>query len=364
MNRAAISEIAAEKLGGWRLGVRGELRSLPRFLHAGERVVSMALGSLGHWRGRLLVATDRRLLLVNKCPLCPARCEEIPYERIRSLSATPKGGGCALSLDVSGETVTVQVISAERGDELARLLSGPGMLDNVSIERSSGATCASSPLAALRLPLVLAAWVPLVLFWADVLTRDPALVAFLALAVAATIVEWRAGAPTPQIALGLAVLVAVALFIFEVLPFLPGLLVAVAALSAEISYRRRSDRQAVEAPPRGARGGAGLLAGGLLVLVIGAGVLAISTTDTENSAGEGYPPGARRAFMSRCLESESGSRSICACQFDELRGRLGYDRYEELGGAEVLGDYPDSTRLLDIDPVESDVELFTALAGC
>ena len=143
------------------------------------------------------------------------------------------------------------------------------------------------------------------------------------------------GAPAPQIALGLAVLVAVALFIFEVLPFLPGLLLAVAAFSAEMSYRRRAERQAVEAPPRGARGGDSLLGGGLLVLVMGAGVLAISTTDTENSSGERYPPGARRAFMSRCLESAIGSRSSCA-----------------------------STRLLDIDPVESDVELFTALAGC
>jgi len=353
MDAAAINEIAAEKLGGWRLGTRGETRSLPPFLHAEERVVSMAVGTLGTWKGRLLVATDRRLLLVSKLPLRPARCEAIPYERIRSLSATPKGGACELRLDVSGEPRTVNVIPAERGDEFARLLSGPSAAENVSIEPSSSptsATRASPPLAPLRLPLLLATWVPLVLFWADVLARDPALVVFLALAAAATIVDWRAGAPWAQIALGFATSVALALFVFDVLPFLPGLLVAVAAFSAEIGYRRRAQRQAVQAPPRGARGSPGLVGGGLVVLVIGAGVLAIPTTGTGDSAGEGYPPGARRAFMSKCLESEFGSRSSCACQFDELHGRLGYDRYEELGGAAVLGE---GAPFLDADP-ESD----------
>jgi len=375
MDTAAISEIAAEKLGRWRLTARGELGSLPRFLHAGERVVSMALGGLGMWRGRLLVATDRRLLLVHKHSLRPARCEAIPYERIRSVDATPKGGGwCELSLAVSGETVTVQVMSAERGFELALLLSGPAVAENASIERSSSASaaaCESSPRAPLRLPLVLASWVPVVLFWADVLARDPALVLFLALAAAATIFEWRAGAPGTQIALGLGASVALALFVFDVLPFLLGLLVAVAAFGAEISYRRRADRQAAQAPPRGLRGSDGLLGGGLLVLVIGAS-FALATTDSKDSAGEGYPPGARQAFMSRCLETELGSRSSCACEFGVLRGGLGYDRYEELGGAEVLANVPalafppgaDPTGPFEAYLVESEVDLANDLAKC
>lgn len=116
-------EMAADELGSWRLGARGELRALPRLLRSGERVLGMALGCIGNWSGRLLVATDSRLLLVSKPALRRARCTEIPYERIQISHAVPNGGACELRLSVSGERQTWQLMSAESGERFARLLA-------------------------------------------------------------------------------------------------------------------------------------------------------------------------------------------------------------------------------------------------
>ncbi len=82
----------------------------------------------------------------------------------------------------------------------------------------------------------------MVLFFTGVLPRDPALLAFLALAVVLAVVEWRAGVPRLQIALGVVTAVAVALFVFEILPFGAGALLAGAAIAAEIGVRRRAER--------------------------------------------------------------------------------------------------------------------------
>jgi hypothetical protein len=83
----------------------------------------MALACIGNWSGRLLVATDSRLLLVSKPTLRRARCTEIPYERIQVSHAVPQGGYCELRLVASGEQQTWYLMSAERGERFARLLA-------------------------------------------------------------------------------------------------------------------------------------------------------------------------------------------------------------------------------------------------
>ena len=86
VDASVVKAIAIDQLGGWRHSTRGELRALPRFLDPGERVIRLAVGSIGAWRGRMVVATDRRLLIVSKWYLRRARCVDIPDERIRSLN--------------------------------------------------------------------------------------------------------------------------------------------------------------------------------------------------------------------------------------------------------------------------------------
>jgi Bacterial PH domain len=120
---ASGREVAADQLGGWRFGARGELRALPRLLRSDERVLGMALGSIGNWSCRLFVATDSRLLLVSKPTLRRARCTELPYERIQVSHAVPNGGVCELRLVASGERQTWHLMPAERGERFARLLA-------------------------------------------------------------------------------------------------------------------------------------------------------------------------------------------------------------------------------------------------
>jgi hypothetical protein len=120
---ASGREVAADQLGGWRFGARGELRALPRLLRGDERVLGMALGTIGTWSCRLFVATDSRLLLVSKPKLRRARCTEYPYEEIQVSNAIPTGGVCELRLVASGERQTWHLMSAERGERFARLLA-------------------------------------------------------------------------------------------------------------------------------------------------------------------------------------------------------------------------------------------------
>jgi hypothetical protein len=115
--------MAADQLGGWRFGARGELRALPRLLGSEERVLGMALGWIGNWHGRLFVATDSRLLLVSKPTLRHARCTEIPYEEIEVSHAVPREGVCELCVVASGERQSWHLVPAERGERFSRLLA-------------------------------------------------------------------------------------------------------------------------------------------------------------------------------------------------------------------------------------------------
>ena len=241
MNAAAGDRVAAEQLGGWRFGTRGEIRALARLLHSGEQVLGMAVGTVGNWRGRLFVATDSRVLVVHKPLLRGARFTEIPYDAIEVLHAAPTAGAWRLSVHASGNPETWNLQPAECAERFLGIVTERRAPGQSAIEPAVGSTCASTPRTALSLPLNLAALTVIVLFFTGVLPRDPALVAFLALAVVLAVLEWRASTSTAQIALGIATAVAVALFVFELVPFGAGALLAGAAIAAETGFRRRSE---------------------------------------------------------------------------------------------------------------------------
>jgi Bacterial PH domain len=242
VNVAVGHETAIEQLGGWRFGARGELRAVARLLGPGEQVLGMALGSIGNWRGRLFVATDSRVLLVHKPVFRPARFTDVPYGLIRDLQAAPQAGGWRIDLDASGQRQSWNLHPADCAERLVRLVADRSAAEQPAAQPAVGGTCASTRFTPVSLPVNLGALAVVVLFFTGVLPRDPALLAFLALAVVLAVVEWRAGVPTLQIALGVVTAVAVALFVFELLPFGAGALLAGTAVAAEIGVRRRVDR--------------------------------------------------------------------------------------------------------------------------
>ena len=242
MNVAIGHDLAIEQLGGWRFGARGELRALARLLGPGEQVRSMALGSIGNWRGRLFVATDSRVLVVHKPVFRPARSTDVPYGVIRDLQAAPQASGWRLDLDASGQRQTWKLHPADCAERFVRRVAERSAAQQPAIQPVVASTCPSTRFTPMSLPINLAALTVVVLFFTGVLPRDPALLAFLALAVVLAVVEWRAGVPTLQIALGVVTAVAVALFVFELLPFGAGALLAGAAIAAEIGARRRAQR--------------------------------------------------------------------------------------------------------------------------
>jgi hypothetical protein len=242
VNVAVGHETAIEQLGGWRLGARGELRALARILGPGEQVLGMALGSIGNWRGRLFVATDSRVLLVHKPVFRRARSTDVPYGVVRDLQAAPQAGGWRLDLDASGQRQTWKLHPAACAERFVRRVAERSAAEQPAIQPLVGSTCMSTRFTHVSLPVNLAALTVVVLFFTGVLPRDPALLAFLAMAVVLAVVEWRTGVPMLQVALGLVTAVAVALFVFELLPFGAGALLAGAAIAAEIGARRRAVR--------------------------------------------------------------------------------------------------------------------------
>jgi hypothetical protein len=239
---AAADQMATEQLGGWRLGARGELRALARLLRPGEQVLGVALGTIGNWRGRLFVATESRVLVVHKPALRGARFTEIPYEAIELLHAAPKAGVWRLSLHAFGHPQAWNLQTVERAKRFLGIVAERSAAEQSTIESAVDTTCASTPRTALSLPLDLAALTVIVLFISSVLPREPALVAFLMLAAVLAVLEWRTGTPTLQIALSVVTTVAVAGFVFELLPFGAGALLAGAAIATGTGFRRRAER--------------------------------------------------------------------------------------------------------------------------
>jgi hypothetical protein len=123
-------QIAAETLGRRRRVVRRELRDLSGLVRPPERVFTMARG---WWDGQggLVVATDRRVLLLSRPLLRRARVRELRYARLARVGKREHGDQVSLELTTADESIWLEVAPASRGAELAELVARRSTLGNV-----------------------------------------------------------------------------------------------------------------------------------------------------------------------------------------------------------------------------------------
>ncbi len=122
LGRSDIADIAVRQLGGWRRGVLGELRVLPSLLAAGESIECMVGGTTSWLTGELLVATDRRLLLVRNAWWRRQRCLTIAYEDIDVFAVTPGTLAPALTVASKSTTWTLTPYEAQWVDRLTSVI--------------------------------------------------------------------------------------------------------------------------------------------------------------------------------------------------------------------------------------------------
>jgi hypothetical protein len=123
-------QIAAETLGRRRRSVRRELRDLPDLVRPPERVFTMARGWWG-MRGGLVVATDRRPLLMFRPLLRRVRVRELPYARLARAGKREHGDQVTLELIAADESIWLVLAPASRGAELAELIARRSALGHV-----------------------------------------------------------------------------------------------------------------------------------------------------------------------------------------------------------------------------------------
>jgi hypothetical protein len=117
-----VTATAVEQLGWWRWAVRGELRALPTVLEPQERVECMVAGSITWSTGELLVATDRRLLLVRNAWWRSMRCGAIAYHDIDELRVSHRRFGPELALVSAHETRRLSPYEPEWVDRVTSVL--------------------------------------------------------------------------------------------------------------------------------------------------------------------------------------------------------------------------------------------------
>lgn len=113
-----IDQLAKRKLQN-RLGVRKELKRLGDHLEHNEELVTMASGTFEDGNG-LLVVTDRRLLWTEQGAF-KNKLEEIPFDRVATISTEKKMMSGTLKLAVSGggRHVIKNVMPKDRIEEIA-----------------------------------------------------------------------------------------------------------------------------------------------------------------------------------------------------------------------------------------------------
>lgn len=127
----ALEALAAQRLGRRRRAVGRQLRVLPGSLQQGERVLTLARGWWG-MRGALVVATDRRLLLLARSlPLRRPRKRELAYAQLASVAGRVDGDRVWLRLDGADSVLLLELAPADAGQELAQLVAGRAGLRRV-----------------------------------------------------------------------------------------------------------------------------------------------------------------------------------------------------------------------------------------
>lgn len=111
-----IEQLAKEKLAH-RMGVKKELRNLPKALHDGEDVVNLARGKYDGKQG-LVVVSDRRIIFLSE-GIGRHKLEDFPYDKISSVQSEKGIVNGGLKIFASGNTAVIDdVYPKERAVEI------------------------------------------------------------------------------------------------------------------------------------------------------------------------------------------------------------------------------------------------------
>ena len=122
MDHTEVREIATKKLGVDRLVVDKALGELPSLLVPCEPVLAMAVATVPRTRARLLVATDRRLLLIDERPFVPRRRTHIVYQQIAWVRVVRSPDGVVLIVRAAGAETWLEGLSEEAGRKLVSVI--------------------------------------------------------------------------------------------------------------------------------------------------------------------------------------------------------------------------------------------------
>ena len=136
LTHTEVKEIAVDQLRIWRRWKSSELVKLPAILAAGEQVMAMACSTVvpKDSLGPLIVATDRRLLLLDEPPGGPLRCDDLPYLGITLIDAGAGRKDFDLSFSSGDNTFSFHILPPDRGPDLAYVLGAELEPDRVSVD--------------------------------------------------------------------------------------------------------------------------------------------------------------------------------------------------------------------------------------
>ncbi len=111
----------AKKWGVWTFGYKHDIRALPEVLEDGEEIKRMATGYYNHGSG-VIVATDRRILFVNKGLLYGIKVESFPYETITSVTHEKGLSMGSIKIYSGGNKAKIESVLNREIDEFVRII--------------------------------------------------------------------------------------------------------------------------------------------------------------------------------------------------------------------------------------------------
>ena len=135
--RQDVKNIAVDQLGFFRHFASRALGELPDILRSDERILTMATSNdvTAHSQGPLIVATDRRLLLIDNDLREPPHWDDVSYLGLDLIDVGADGKNFNLSFRAGDRTFSLHVLPSPRGPDLAYLLGAELEPDRVSVDR-------------------------------------------------------------------------------------------------------------------------------------------------------------------------------------------------------------------------------------
>ena len=115
--------IALERLDGFSKGflVKREIKELPNILWEGELPEMLTSGLYNNGNG-VLVATDRRLIFVDKGMFGSLKIEDFPYDKVSSIESKTEIIGGEITIFVSGNREQIKSVPKEQASVFADYL--------------------------------------------------------------------------------------------------------------------------------------------------------------------------------------------------------------------------------------------------